>query len=899
MKFTLPALLLATCYATAGPIKVGFGDVDVTPNIGKDQKPVFLAGFGENRRATGVHDPIMARAIVLDDGKQKIAMVSVDVVGLFHPVIERVRKKLPGIDYVLVSATHNHEGPDTLGLWGPNPFTSGIDKDYLNNLEDGCVKAVQLAVGSVKDANSAVGQIAAGELLRDARKPEIKHDTLSVISFTDPASGKPSGLLVQWNNHPEDMDDKNTLVTADFVGVVVKQLKEKYGCPVVYFTGTVGGLMTSLRLPVTDAAGKEIPNGSFERLERYSSLVTAKAVQAIEKSQQATLTPFSVKTKSILLPMENMLYRLAWQAGTLSREMYEWNGDATPKEFKPTKDVSKPVAAKTELGLLRLGEVEIAVIPGEIYPELVIGGVPDPAEAGADYPDAPVEPAIYNQLTAKYKMLIGLGNDELGYFVPKRQWDEAKPFCYGLKSAQYGEVNSVGPSASPIICGEFKKLAAVAQEKSHEKSHEKSPEQPVWLAPILTAVDARIATEKDDLLKLYKHLHANPELSYFEEKSGQRMAEELRQLGFTVTEKVGGYGVVGVLKNGPGPTVLVRTDTDALPVVEKTGLSYASTVRTKDKNGNSVGAMHACGHDMHMACWVGTARVLKSLREKWAGTLVFIAQPAEEVGAGARMMMEDGLLTRFPKPDYCLALHCDSNTPIGQIRYNDGLAMANVDSVDLLVKGKGGHGAAPHTTVDPIVLSARIIVDLQTIVSRETNPTDPVVVTVGSIHGGTKHNIIPNEVKLQLTVRTTNDATRERVLKAIDRIAKAAAEGANAPAPQFKVALDEYTPALVNDSKLTLKTVGLFKQILGEENVRPRNVVMGGEDFGRFTKAGIPACMYFLGTVDPIAYKQSLESAIRILPSTHNDQYAPIPEPSLTLGVRTMTMAVMNLVGKN
>jgi hippurate hydrolase len=277
---------------------------------------------------------------------------------------------------------------------------------------------------------------------------------------------------------------------------------------------------------------------------------------------------------------------------------------------------------------------------------------------------------------------------------------------------------------------------------------------------------------------------------------------------------------------------------------------------------------------------------------------VLIGQPAEEIGAGARMMLEDGLFTRFPKPDYCLALHCDSHTPVGQIRFNDGLTMANVDTVDILVKGKGGHGAAPHTTVDPIVLSARIILDLQTIVSRETNPTDPVVVTVGSIHGGTKHNIIPNEVKLQLTVRSTKDSTRDATLKAIERIAKACAEGAKAPPPEVKVNLDEFTPALLNDAKLTANTVDLLKVLQGADNVKYREVVMGGEDFGRFGRAGVPVCMFFLGTVDPDRYAETLKVPGKLLPSTHNDTYAPVPEPSLKIGVRALSMSVLNLIGK-
>ncbi|MBI1833047.1 MAG: amidohydrolase, partial [Planctomycetes bacterium] len=331
-------------------------------------------------------------------------------------------------------------------------------------------------------------------------------------------------------------------------------------------------------------------------------------------------------------------------------------------------------------------------------------------------------------------------------------------------------------------------------------------------------VNEIIVRELDSLDALYKHLHTYPELSYEEEKTAARMAKELRSRGFVVTEKVGGHGIVGVLKNGDGPTVLVRTDMDALPIVEKTGLAYASKLRTRDKTGNDVGVMHACGHDMHMTCWIGTARVLAGLKKQWRGTLVFIGQPAEEVGAGARKMLEDGLFTRFPRPDFCLGLHCDSRIPHGTVGYTEGLSLVNVDSVDILVKGKGGHGSAPHTTIDPIVLSARIILDLQTIVSRESNPLDPVVVTVGSIHGGTRHNIIPAEVKMQLTVRTTKDDVRARVLEAIPRIAKAAALGARAPEPVITFDTDNFTPALYNSVDLAKKTSNVFRAALGADN---------------------------------------------------------------------------------
>src|ERR1043166_2261987 len=262
------------------------------------------------------------------------------------------------------------------------------------------------------------------------------------------------------------------------------------------------------------------------------------------------------------------------------------------------------------------------------------------------------------------------------------------------------------------------------------------------------AIKAKIDAELPSLETLYTQLHKNPELSHQEEKTAARLTKELKDVGYDVTGKVGGHGIVAVLRNGDGPTVMVRTDMDGLPVTEKTGVPYASTVRTRDKDGKEVGTMHACGHDIHMTCWTGTARVLASMKKEWKGTLVFIGQPAEEVGAGARMMLEDGLFKRFPRPDYCLGLHCLPQVPHGHVSYSEGLLLANVDSVDITVKGRGGHGSAPHQTIDPIVIGARIVLDLQTLVSRANNPFEPVVVSVGSFQGGTVHNIIPSEAKL-------------------------------------------------------------------------------------------------------------------------------------------------------
>ncbi len=449
--------LTPTQEPSAEPLRVGFGEGDVTPKLDSG-RAVYLAGFGHNRKATGVHDPIMARAVVLEYGRERLALVSVDVVGIFLPTVERIRQRLPQFRYVLVSATHNHEGPDTLGLWGPTPLQTGVDPDFMKQLEDGCVAAVERAIQKLRPAHAAMAISHEPDLLHDSRLPIVLHDELVVLRFEDPQSKAPLGLLVQWNNHPEVLDSKNTLITADFPYYVVKMLQERHRCPVAYFTGTVGGLMTPLGLKVLDAAGRELRDGTFEKAERYGELLAAAIDKALRNAQPIRLHPFAVHQVHVLIPINNKLYRLGWQLGTLQRPVYVWNGEPRPKEFVETKDVSRPVAVKTEIGYLRLGELEVAVIPGEIYPELVLGKVQDPADPGADFPNAPIEPAIYAQLRGRHRMIIGLGNDELGYFIPKRQWDEKPPFCYGLKKAQYGEINSVGPEAAPIICEAFRRL---------------------------------------------------------------------------------------------------------------------------------------------------------------------------------------------------------------------------------------------------------------------------------------------------------------------------------------------------------------------------------------------------------------------------------------------------------
>ena len=454
---TLALPVLTASSLSAAPISVGFAEVDVSPEIGK--KPVLMAGFGMNRVATKIHDPIMARAIVLSDGKVKLAMVCVDVVGLFNPSVQRVRDQLKGFDHILVSSTHNHEAPDTLGLWGKSPFQSGVDADYLKKIEDGAAKAVQLAETARRPADAKLGTAKGPELLHDARLPEVKHDELVAILFESATPEKPAGILVQWNCHPETLDSKNTEVSADYVASTVRYLKETYKCPVVYFTGTVGGLMTSLHVDVKNDAGVSLKDGTFEKTEKYGLLVGKLAEKALANAKPVDLAPFEIRSQEFLVPVDNGLYRLAYQAGVLQRTMYLWEGTATPKKFIPEKDITKPIAVKSEIAYLKLGELDIASIPGEIYPELVLSKVQTPVDPAADFPDAAVEPGIYAQMTAKHHMLIGLANDELGYFLPKRQWDEKPPYCYGLKKQQYGEVNSVGPEAGPIICGVFKALA--------------------------------------------------------------------------------------------------------------------------------------------------------------------------------------------------------------------------------------------------------------------------------------------------------------------------------------------------------------------------------------------------------------------------------------------------------
>lgn len=399
-----------------------------------------------------------------------------------------------------------------------------------------------------------------------------------------------------------------------------------------------------------------------------------------------------------------------------------------------------------------------------------------------------------------------------------------------------------------------------------------------------------------DLDALYRNLHQSPELSGQEEKTAAKMAERLRALGYEVTQKVGGHGVVAILRNGKGPTVMVRAEMDALPVEEKTGLPYASKVQAKDPAGRTVPVMHACGHDVHMTAWVGTATLLARSKDRWRGTVMMVAQPAEELGSGARAMLEDGLFKRFPRPDFAIAVHNLASAAAGTVEYVPGFALASVDSVDLTLYGKGGHGAYPHTTVDPVLLAARTVLSLQTIVSRERNPLDPAVVTVGSIHGGAKHNIIPDEVKLQITVRTYKPEVRKQILEAIERIAKGESLAAGSPRPPT-MAVTEGTPATYNDPELMKRLLPAVVRAVGAQNVREGAPVMGGEDFSEYGRAGVPAVLFWIGTVEP-ARHQAAQKAGETLPSLHSAGFTPDRERTLRTGVTTLVTAALELLGK-
>lgn len=409
-----------------------------------------------------------------------------------------------------------------------------------------------------------------------------------------------------------------------------------------------------------------------------------------------------------------------------------------------------------------------------------------------------------------------------------------------------------------------------------------------------SGIGAEVDAVYPQMQLLYRDLHEHPELSSQETQTAAKLAARLKELGYEVTTGVAGTGLVGVLKNGAGPTVAVRVELDALPIVENTGLPFASTVKTRDAGGAEIGVMHACGHDAHMSAWIGTATIMAKNRKRWRGTLVLVGQPAEETGVGAKALMADGLLTRFPRPDFAIAIHDDARRPAGEVGIGSGPILTNADSLDLTVYGRGGHGARPEATIDPVLIASRIVVTLQSIVAREMDPLDPTVVTVGSIHGGTKYNIIPDEVRLQLSVRSFNEPTRMKLLAAIDRIAKAEAQAAGAEKmPTIKRTI--VAQAMVNDPALASRLQKALARDLGADQVKSAKPEMVSEDFTEWGLAGIPSVMMRIGAVERGKYEAAMKNGTP-LPSLHSSQFAPDAEPTIKGAIAAEVSALRELM---
>ncbi|MHA6768268.1 amidohydrolase [Sphingobium ummariense] len=444
-------------------------------------------------------------------------------------------------------------------------------------------------------------------------------------------------------------------------------------------------------------------------------------------------------------------------------------------------------------------------------------------------------------------------------------------------------------------------LAAVSLSSVAAAQISPAPVPVPAISPPANAIATTIVKDMEGLMALYRDLHANPELSQKEVNTAAKLARRLKTMKFDVTEKVGGTGVVAVMKNGSGPVLLIRADMDGLPVVEQTGLDFASKVRTKTPEGVETGVMHACGHDTHMTAFIETAKLLSTMKDQWKGTLVMILQPAEEVGRGARLMLEDGLYTRFPKPTHAIAFHDAANLQAGVIGYTPGYALANVDSVDIVVKGTGGHGAYPHTTKDPIVLGARIVTALQTLVSREQDPQDPAVVTVGSFQAGAKHNIIPDEAKLLLTVRSYSDETRAKLIKGIERIAKGEAIASGVADDRMPVVTvqDEFTPSTYNPPEFAERMGALLKGHFVEGRVVKTPPVMGGEDFGRFYRAdkSIESFIFWVGGVPADQMAQAAAGEVS-LPSLHSPFWAPQADKVVATASEALTVLALDILKK-
>lgn len=443
-------LVPATCQAET-TLRVAAGEIDITPKIDAEE-PVWLAGYGHGRAAMSVHDPIMARALLLWDGSKRMALVSVDLIGLQFQETERIRERLPVLDYVMVASTHNHEGPDTIGIWGENPLRRGVDEAYLDLVVNQVTKLISSLEENLEPVTMELGTTSRPDLLHDSRLPIVLDPVLRALLFRSTNGGKPVALLVQQNCHPEALGSKNTALTADFPYYTVGYLQEKLDCPVVLMSGTVGGLMAPPPSGIQDETGRELSFGTFEYAERYGNMVGAATMTALESAKPLASVPLDVETRQVAIPIDNYMYRLARSLKVIVRNAYEWTG--SPEKFgKPASVDFRPErpATRTEVAVIRLGDLAIVCLPGELYPELVYGEFVDPPEANVDFPDAPLEPHLTAIIADRPWMFIGLANDEVGYIIPKRQWDFDPPYAYGRAKPQYGEINSCGPETAPIL----------------------------------------------------------------------------------------------------------------------------------------------------------------------------------------------------------------------------------------------------------------------------------------------------------------------------------------------------------------------------------------------------------------------------------------------------------------
>jgi hypothetical protein len=447
----LLVLAFAGAAAAAEPagLQFGFAKKPITPEIGK--APVYLAGFGQNRLATGVHDELWVRAVAVSDGRQKIAIVSVDLVGVFHADVEKARERLqreaPGA-ILIVTSTHNHEGPDTMGLWGKGRFSTGVDPAYLERVRTTIADTAAEALSRLQPATVSFAKTRTPELIEDGRLPRVIDDVLFALQVRA-QDGTTLGSIVNWSSHPEAIGSKNTLVSSDYSHWLRQRMEEKLGGTSVFLVGSIGGLMTPLGLKLTDANGVAIPKDSFAFGQAVGGRAADAALAALANARPLQSAALEHRRAIVHVPLENSLFRLAAMLGVLDRPLFS-NGKPATAMFGDD--------LRTEIGYLRLGEIEALLVPAEIYPELVLGGIQDPADPAADFKDAPREKTLYSFLKSEHKMVIGLANDEIGYVIPRRQWDAKAPFAYGRSKTQYGEVNSVGPSAAARLAEAFERL---------------------------------------------------------------------------------------------------------------------------------------------------------------------------------------------------------------------------------------------------------------------------------------------------------------------------------------------------------------------------------------------------------------------------------------------------------